>query len=697
MRISDITINNFRIYSGENHIDFENNTDKNIHLIAGKNGFGKTTFLTSLIWVLYGKQMSQVEDKYKIDIRHVGGYDKYLESLLNRDLKREFDNKQIDCGNFFVELKLEDILIPSIPCKKVVIRRSYNYFKKKESLSILIDGQENELTKEVGYEVFINDFILPREIAKFFFFDAEKVVTLAEAKTVSELRSLSKAYSEVLGIKKYEDLKQSLHVILSKLRRSGATELDQEKLDKLILKEGDLKRLIELNENKQLEIDEDLSGLRLRIDHIQEQLIREGNSMTLAELKILKDKRDTLKKDLEIAKRELKKLMDIVPLIIAGPRLDELMQQLKKESKIKQKSVDQNLLKKELNSFSNELKNEIANIGIAKGQLSKIELALQQLMVARQSTAKVVTGSILLDFDEATTRSIFATYDYIKNSFKSQFEQIVKNEKDVRQHLGRVKRKIKQGEVRKNNPIAQQLREDKLELTQKLETLSLKKGGLIAELSSLKQQSASNQKVLSEEEKKFKVVGNDQKKYEVTLILLEKLKVLTNRIKQEKKYALQNSILMGLNKLMHKNKFVSKVNVRIEDEVMDIDLIDQHDQIINKDTLSKGEQQLYATALLKALVDQSGIDFPVFIDSPLQKFDKEHSSNVIQQFYPSISDQVVLFPLLEKELTKSEYELLKPHLGGVYLIDNEPQGSSVQKYSVNDLFNQFNKQHVLTH
>jgi DNA sulfur modification protein DndD len=86
MRISDIAINNFRIYRGENRIDFENNTDKNIHLIAGKNGFGKTTFLTSLIWVLYGKQMSQVEDKYKIDIRHVGGYDKYLESLLNRDL-----------------------------------------------------------------------------------------------------------------------------------------------------------------------------------------------------------------------------------------------------------------------------------------------------------------------------------------------------------------------------------------------------------------------------------------------------------------------------------------------------------------------------------------------------------------------------------------------------------------------------------
>ena len=130
---------------------------------------------------------------------------------------------------------------------------------------------------------------------------------------------------------------------------------------------------------------------------------------------------------------------------------------------------------------------------------------------------------------------------------------------------------------------------------------------------------------------------------------------------------------------------------------MDIDLIDQYGQIINKDTLSKGEQQLYATALLKALVDQSGIDFPVFIDSPLQKFDKEHSGNVIQQFYPSISDQVVLFPLLEKELTKNEYELLIPHLGGVYLIENKTQGSTVQKQPIKELFNQFNKQHVFTH
>ena len=47
--------------------------------------------------------------------------------------------------------------------------------------------------------------------------------------------------------------------------------------------------------------------------------------MTLDELKVLKGERDLLKKELESAKGDLKKLMDIVPLVIAGPRLDELI------------------------------------------------------------------------------------------------------------------------------------------------------------------------------------------------------------------------------------------------------------------------------------------------------------------------------------------------------------------------------------
>ena len=60
----------------------------------------------------------------------------------------------------------------------------------------------------------------------------------------------------------------------------------------------------------------------------------------------------------------------------------------------------------------------------------------------------------------------------------------------------------------------------------------------------------------------------------------------------------------------------------------------------------------------------------MFIDSPMQKFDRDHARNVINEFYPNVSKQVVLFPLLHKELTVSEYDLLQDKVIKAYIIHN---------------------------
>jgi DNA sulfur modification protein DndD len=110
---------------------------------------------------------------------------------------------------------------------------------------------------------------------------------------------------------------------------------------------------------------------------------------------------------------------------------------------------------------------------------------------------------------------------------------------------------------------------------------------------------------------------------------------------------------------MHKTDFIGNVDVVIDNDIIDINLYAMGGTSIKKESLSKGEQQLYATSLLKALVEESNIQFPVFIDSPLQKFDKSHANKIITEFYPTVSKQVVLFPLLHKELMESELEMMK--------------------------------------
>ena len=82
---------------------------------------------------------------------------------------------------------------------ELIIKRFHNIGDKEDSLEIFIDHKENELVEEIGKEIFIQDFILPKEIAKFFFFDAERITSIAEMNTIEDKRNLNKAYTEILG------------------------------------------------------------------------------------------------------------------------------------------------------------------------------------------------------------------------------------------------------------------------------------------------------------------------------------------------------------------------------------------------------------------------------------------------------------------------------------------------------------------
>ena len=100
---------------------------------------------------------------------------------------------------------------------------------------------------------------------------------------------------------------------------------------------------------------------------------------------------------------------------------------------------------------------------------------------------------------------------------------------------------------------------------------------------------------------------------------------------------------------------------------------------------------MYATALLHGLVAESEIEFPVFIDSPMQKFDEEHAENIVKHFYPTISDQVILFPLINKELTQKEFKLLEPKIAKAFLINNiDPDKSTFLETSPQEFFATYN-------
>jgi DNA sulfur modification protein DndD len=538
MKIKKISLTNFRIYQGRNEVSFDSHSNQNISLIAGRNGFGKTTFLTSLIWGFYGKMISEVEDKYKTDIRNAGGYDKFLRTLLNRTVRANFENKITNQASFSVEIELTDIAIPAIPCESVVISRSFDLKTNQEDLKIMIDGLENELTKDVGYEVFINDFILPREIAKFFFFDAEKIVSLAEAKTHNELKNLSRAYSEVLGIKKYEDLKRNLELLISKLKRSGATPSQQTKLISLSEDQNQLEGQIELAEDRLREIESELQSSKLKSDSLQEKLIREGNAITLEELLELKREQEELKHKSTELKSKLRKLLDVAPLVIAGPALMNLKSQVDNERKSENTISNKSIIINELKAFSISLLSNFEAFtkddSLKKTFEEVVKIQLNQKEESLGDSESYVR--VLVDFSDDQFRNFEAILSHIKGTFSKQFQEVVQEEKINRSLLMRSMQKIKQAEARKDNPLVQKLRDEKRNVDFKIDSLNTEKGKLTGEHESLKQRLSSINKVLSEYEKNLNVAAMDDKKHEVAIATLDKINAIIKKIKEDKKY-----------------------------------------------------------------------------------------------------------------------------------------------------------------
>lgn len=239
-----------------------------------------------------------------------------------------------------------------------------------------------------------------------------------------------------------------------------------------------------------------------------------------------------------------------------------------------------------------------------------------------------------------------------------------------------MRRKIADAESLAEDAVVKADRQRKHELANEIEHLGEQIGGLEYSNSNHQNSIVQKEKQLEDLRKKLKASEQDQEKDLLTEALSQRLRDYINMYKERKKKSLEKQILRGLNMLMHKKGFVKSVEVRIMGDLIEIELYNKRGDIILKEGLSKGEQQLYATALLYGLVEESDFDFPVFIDSPMQKFDDQHAENIVKHFYPSIADQVILFPLINKELSHREYQMLLPRVAKSYLIVNKDSDQS---------------------
>lgn len=686
MYISSIVLENFRLYKGFNQINFPLDSAKNVFVIAGDNGFGKTTFLTSLVWCLYGRQMADVDEKFKKEIAEAGGYKSYARNNLNKSL---LTGSELNMGetSYAVTIVFSGVVVNAVLCNSISVRRTYDISTNDEKVEVLIDGKANELTKEMGPDFFINDYILNKEIAKFFFFDSEKIVSLAEIKSLSDKRQLSMAYSEVLGIKKYEDLKCNLENVRLRLRKKSKDLKERDKLNALLKKKEESEKRLQENENSAKQLEGEIAALKSQSDEIQIALIKEGNANKLEDLKKQQLLLDTLREKDEKYRDELIGMLDVAPFAIGGNKFREVVEQAKKEMRFTHDKSFVEVQNHLLDTVKAGVMKNLQQVNVGSPAKEVFVRLLEDSFKSHyKSTQELEEVEILLRLTEEQTNELVEIYDHLKTSYKLVFKRLVEDYRRNRYLIDKTGRRIATAVAKEEDSVVKKHRKEKEGIDRQIEEKtklysknSEDKGRILQELAVL-------QKQLNELSKKVSLDDIDREKDQVAERLIRELTEFLVQFKSEKKLSLEQHIKANMNMLMHKDDFVHRVEVTIAEDLIDIRLYNQSEAEIPTELLSKGEQQLYATSILKALVDESEMQFPIFIDSPLQKFDKRHATKIITEFYPQISKQVVIFPLLEKELTLDEYADLLPFVNSVYYIRNLNGASCFEQVTPEKLF-----------
>ena len=600
MYIKEIQLNNFRIYKGLNKMSLLPSDHKNIVVVSGKNGYGKTTFLMSLVWCLYGKQMEKVDELYDKEIRDKGNYTKYISNSLNRKAYEEGETE------FSVSITFSGVKIPDITCEEVTIKRSYNIVSSaSDKVEVLIDGYPNELIDDLskenqkGEEIFIRDFILPIEIAKFFFFDAEKIVSLAEVNSNSQRRQLSKAYSEVLGIQKYEDLKANLEEKQDEYRRRSAKPEEKEELNQLHADIANTNLVIEKYQNQIDELKHERNHKEKEAEEIQRKLIRGGDKMTLEELNSLKEEQREMEQQKNKIQEKLKDLLDIIPFALAGETLANISEQLINEQDLSEQKYRQDDVNEKIDQIRQDIEAErikthfVIDVNIRDFYETQIKKLVRRYFY---SDLKEIPEnlSVFHDFSSVEINEFNQLVNTIKHRFKDSFSQMNTEYSFVKNQLDSITRKIRDAEKSAEDEYIAALRDTKEQLDKRVITIENEIEAIylsIGELGNRNKTYKQRQEILRKKIDESSVYSEKEQK---TKQLINRLQKFINLFKEEKKKSLGEKMLGSLDTLLHKKNFIKKVDVDINMSGDDIDIVlyNGNNRIIDKSSLSMGERQI---------------------------------------------------------------------------------------------------------
>ncbi len=128
---------------------------------------------------------------------------------------------------------------------------------------------------------------------------------------------------------------------------------------------------------------------------------------------------------------------------------------------------------------------------------------------------------------------------------------------------------------------------------------------------------------------------------------------------------LENLIRDSFQLLLRKDDLIK--GIRICPDSFALVVIGNDDSTLPPDRLSAGERQLLAISILWGLGKASEKTLPVIIDTPLGRLDSNHRSQLLNNYFPVASHQMILLST-DEEIDRQYRDELEPSIGKEYHI-----------------------------
>lgn len=616
MYFSRIALYNFGIYKGAHEMRLTDKVgNRNVTLIGGLNGRGKTTLHDAVLLALYGKQaLKYIQENAR-------SYDRFLLDHINKSAAEP---------EAYVEatLILED-------GSMLTVRRSWQSRNGKiaQRVRVIKDNAEDPYLAE-NWQYYVEE-ILPFGIAKFFFFNNEKIAQLADDASFEQIKS---SIQSAIGVTTIENAIVHLNAVIRRkkeaLQAFETGEVNQE-YQQIQARLGDVSRKLEQARREVEAMEMGYGDLLAMIEATERQFWASGGELSRNRDEILKERQRVSEEAARVRGEVLQMVSDAAtPLLLC----QNLVRQAYNEADGQRNANAQRYYERMLRALRERVTERLRDFHVSDEIMTAIEgVITEELSPHDEETPDMTTvfsASGLLSAENLISHGFPSMTGRIgeligsQKDYESQIMSLdihLKESGDNKEEAMRLFEDLKKLEEQRSVRIyAIQKKKDEIaSLERHMETIRARRIQLLTNILGKENENDDNARII---------------KY--AAMSIEALREFERRLQREKIGRLSETVTSCFQSLVGKTSLVKRIE--IHPDTLDVAMTDANGAELFKHQLSAGEQQMFAVSIVWALALTSGYQAPVVIDTPMARLDSIHRENFVRKYLPAASSQVIV-------------------------------------------------------